>query len=449
MSDMNVTPQAIEAEQAVIGALLRDNGAVDWMGDLRPGHFLRHEHRTIFTEVLKQISAGASCDVISVGVALGDKIPDCLGYLNAMAQSMPSAVNIGRHADLVRDRALMRALLAATSEMSELAFKPNGRSAAEVLDFAQGKLAVLAEKRAVQEPELAMSAMLTHIGVIERRVDGDYDGIPTGFESLDERLTGGPNRGALVILGARPSMGKTALALNIATNVARDRTVLVLSLEMPKGELLDRAVSALGSVPLSSILRGDMQPREWDGFSAAQGKLQDMKLVLDDQPGLTLLDVRGKARAVKRKHGLDLLVIDYLQLMQGTNPNDSRNQQLEEISRGLKVLAKELGIVVLALSQLTRNAANKARPQLSDLRDSGAIEQDADIVMFVHRDEVDNPQTHLKGVADVFIAKNRQGRIDDVMLEYEGMYTRFHDTNRERPAAPAPAHSRRGLAKEL
>jgi replicative DNA helicase len=160
------------------------------------------------------------------------------------------------------------------------------------------------------------------------------------------------------------------------------------------------------------------------------------------------MDVRGKARAVKRKYGLDLLVVDYLQLMTGANPGDSRNQQLEEISRGLKALAKDLGIVVLALSQLSRNAANKARPQLSDLRDSGAIEQDADIVMFVHRDEVDNPQTHLRGVADIFVAKNRQGRVDDVMLEYEGMYTRFASTSRERPSAPA-MNTRRGLAREL
>jgi replicative DNA helicase len=290
--------------------------------------------------------------------------------------------------------------------------------------------------------------MIAHIATIDSRTEGKGSGIPTGFSNIDQLLTGGPNRGALVILGARPSMGKTALSLNIATNVARDHTVLVLSMEMVKAELLDRAIASLGKVPLSAIIRGELTAQEWDGFTAANAKLNDMNLFLDDQPALTLLDVRGKARAVKRKHGLDLLVVDYLQLMAGANPGDSRNQQLEEISRGLKALAKDLGIVVLALSQLSRNAANKSRPQLSDLRDSGAIEQDADAVLFVHRDEVDNPQTHLRGFADVFVAKNRQGRVDDVLLAYEGTYTQFSDTTRARPEAPTP-HRRKGLAEHL
>jgi len=448
MTVQTAIPSAIEAEQAVIGALMRDNSAVDWIGDLRPCHFYRQEHKAIFTEVMKQITSGTDCDVISVSVAMGERLPDGLTYLNAMAQSTPSAANIGRHADLVRDRALMRALLASTSEMSALAVNPNGMTAAEVLDAAQARLAVLAERRSVQEPERASAAMMVHIAAIECRTEGKSNGIPTGLSAIDELLTGGPNRGALVILGARPSMGKTALSLNIAANTARDHSVLVLSMEMTKAELLDRAISFLGRVPLSSVIRGEMTTQEWDGFAAANAKLADMNLFLDDQPALTLLDVRGKARAVKRKHGLDLLVVDYLQLMAGANPGDSRNQQLEEISRGLKALAKDLGIVVLALSQLSRNAANKARPQLSDLRDSGAIEQDADIVMFVHRDEVDNPQTHMRGFADVFLAKNRQGRVDDVLLAYEGEFTQFRDTTRTRPCPPEP-HRRKGLAEHL
>lgn len=448
MNDQNATPQAVEAEQSVIGALLRDNGAIDRMGDLRPAHFYRHDHRTIFAEILRQIAAGIQCDVISAGLALASTVPECMGYLNSMAQSTPSAANIGRYADLVRDRALRRGLLAATSEMNELAFNPGGRTAAEVLDTAQAQLASLAETRAISEPERANLAMIAHIDVLDSRVDRKYNGIPTGFSGIDDLLTGGPNRGALVILGARPSMGKTALSLNIATNVARDHSVLFLSQEMQKGELLDRAIASLGHVPLTAVIRGEMDQTQWNGFTAANARLQDMDLFLDDQPALTLLDVRSKARAIKRKHGLDLLVLDYLQLMSGANGGDSRNQQIEEISRGLKALAKELNIVVLALSQLSRNAANKSRPQLSDLRDSGAIEQDADIVVFVHRDEVDNPQTHLKGFADVFVAKNRQGRIDDVLLEYEGAYTRFRDCGRDKPATPVQ-RPRKGLAAAL
>jgi replicative DNA helicase len=448
MNDLMETPQAVEAEQSVIGALLRDNGAVDRMGDLRPAHFFRNDHRIIFTEVLRQIAAGIQCDVISAGVALTQTVPDSMAYLNSLQQSTPSAANIGRYADLVRDRALRRGLLAATSEMNELAFNPNGRSAAEVLDAAQAQLASLAETRSVQEPERASQAMIAHIDVMDGRMERKYTGIATGFSDIDELLTGGPNRGALVILGARPSMGKTALSLNIATNVARDHSVLFLSQEMQKSELLDRAIASLGHVPLTAVIRGELDQIQWNGFTSANLKLQDMNLFLDDQPALTLLDVRSKARAIKRKHGLDLVVLDYLQLMSGASATDNRNQQIEEISRGLKALAKELNIVVLALSQLSRNAANKSRPQLSDLRDSGAIEQDADIVMFVHRDEVDNPQTHLRGVADVFVAKNRQGRIDDVMLEYEGMYTLFGNGTRARPAPPI-THNRKGLASAL
>lgn len=447
MNYETAAPAAIEAEQSVIGALLRDNDSVDRMGALNAAQFFRQDHREIFTEILRQIIAGKGCDVITVGMAL-PHVSDAMRYLNDMAQATPSAANIGRHADMVRDRALRRGLLAATSEMNELAFNPGARTAAQVLDVAQASLSALAETRAAREPIRASEAMTAHIDVIDGRTDRKFSGIPTGFDDIDAILTGGPNRGALVILGARPSMGKTALALNMALSVARDYSVLFCSMEMQNGELLDRCIAALGRIPLGNVIRADMNEMEWRGFTAATVKINEMNLFLDEQPALTLLDIRGKARLTKRKHGLDMLVVDYLQLMAGEG--DSRNQQIEEISRGLKALAKELNIVVLALSQLSRNAANKARPQLSDLRDSGAIEQDADIVMFVHRDEVDNPNTQLRGFADVFIAKNRQGRIDDVLLEYEGMYTQFRSTKRPRPQQEAPKRDfRKGLAAAL
>jgi replicative DNA helicase len=316
--------------------------------------------------------------------------------------------------------------------MSASVLKPGRRPARELLDAAQSALSTLAESRTAREPIPVRDAMAAHIDVIDGRVDRKYTGIATGFRDIDTLLTGGPNRGALVILGARPSMGKTALALNIATNVAQDYSVLFLSQEMMNGELLDRTLASLGRIPLGSVIRGDMTPADWSNFTAANVQLGALNLHLDDQPALSLLDVRSKARQTKRKYGLDMVVIDYLQLMSGEGTN--RNQQIEEISRGLKAMAKELDIVVLVLSQLSRNAANKSRPQLSDLRDSGAIEQDADIVLFVHRDEVDNPQSHLRGFADVFIAKNRQGRIDDVLLRYEGQFTQFADHNGSRPA---------------
>jgi replicative DNA helicase len=445
MIEQPAVPAAIEAEQSILGALLRHSGAVDLIGDLRATHFFRQDHRDIFLEIMRQITTGESCDVISVGSAL-PKIDDCMRYLNDMAQSCPSPATTGRHADVVRDRALRRGLLVVSSDLTGMAYNPGGRGASEILEAAHSALATLGESRSVREPERASDAMIAHCKVLDGRAAREYTGIPTGFTDIDAILTGGPGRGNLVILGARPSMGKTALALNIALHAARKCSALILSMEMSKGELLDRSLAVLGRIPLGAVIRGDMDERDWSNFTQASIEMNSLDLHLDDQPALTLLDVRSKARLVKRKHGLDLLVVDYLQLMSG--PGDNRNQQIEEISRGLKALAKELDIVVLALSQLTRNAANKSRPQLSDLRDSGAIEQDADIVIFVHRDEVDNPQSHMRGLADVFIAKNRQGRIDDVLLAYQGQFTRFADATGPRPVAPRQFEAK-GLAKHL
>ena len=446
VNDQIDTPHNIEAEQSVLGALLLDNDAVDRMGDVRVEHFYRQDHRAIFTEIRTQIGAGTGCDVISVFDAIREKVVDCLQYLNSLAQNTPSSANISRYAEMVRDSALRRGLIAATWEMADMAANPKGKSATQVLDFAQGTVAALAETRTTKEPIRASDALVSHVDIIEGRMDRKFSGISTGLDDLDAILLGGPNRGALVILGARPSMGKSALAENIAIHAAQDHGVLFLSQEMSTGELIDRALASIGRISLSAIISGEMDNEDWTKFSAASAKVKDLNLHFDDQPALTLLDVRAKARLIKRKHGLDLVVVDYLQLMSGDG--DNRNQQIEEISRGLKALAKELNVVVLALSQLSRAAANKSRPQLSDLRDSGAIEQDADIVIFLHRDEVDNPSTHMRGMADLFVAKNRQGRIDDVLIEYEGMYTRFCTTRRERPAAPAQSY-KRGLAAAL
>jgi replicative DNA helicase len=275
-------------------------------------------------------------------------------------------------------------------------------------------------------------------------------GIATGFDALDRVLGGGPSRGNLVIVAGRPSMGKTALAVNIACNVARTHQAMVLSMEMQNGELLDRVLATIGSIPLARLRDGQLSADQWARFVEASARVNELGLHLDDQQALSLLEVRAKARQVKRRRGLDLLVVDYLQLMSGDGSNrDNRNAQIEAISRGLKALAKELDCPVLALSQLNRNGA-KERPQLTDLRDSGAIEQDADIVVFVHRDEVINPHSHLKGFADLLVAKNRQGAIDDVLLEYEGPYTRFINQTRHRPPDPkAEPRGRKGLAAAL
>lgn len=438
---------SVEAEQSVLGSLLLDNSALDRISWIKPEHFSQQGHRTIFVAIKNLITAGESADVITVHEALTD--PALIGglpYLNDLNINTPSAANIQHYANILLDKALRRALISETGKIAEMAVHSTKTPASQLLDHAQAAICRLAETRVEKEPVKASVAMVSHIDVMNDRTERKVFGIPTGFEDIDDLLSGGMNRGNMVIIGARPSMGKTALALNISTNQARDYSVLFLSQEMSTGELLDRVPAALGGIPLGNIVRGDLQEDQWSRYTSALAKLNDLNLYIDDQGGLTLLDVRAKARAVKRKHGLDIMVVDYLQLMSGDG--DNRNQQIEEISRGLKALAKELNIVVIALSQLSRNAANKSRPQLSDLRDSGAIEQDADIVIFIHREEVDRPETHMRGFADVFIAKNRQGRIDDVLLRYAGDYTRFESTSQNRPQPPKTAR-KRGLAEHL
>lgn len=441
---------AVEAEQSVLGALLRDNHAVDLMGALEPAHFYRADHRQVFAEVLRQIKLNQRCDVVTVGLALPD-LAEGMAYLNAIAQSTPSAANIAYYADIVCDRAIRRSALAVLDDYAQLLRYPGMRHARDVLDGLQSKLGTLSEGQATKEPVRVAEAMVGYLERYNQRVDGGSRGTPTGFADIDDLLSGGPRDGALVVVAGRPSMGKTALALNIADNVAQaGYPTLVLSQEMMNDDLLDREIAQVGDIHLGKVVKAQMDQLEWHRFTGVVEKLNGVPLWLDDSEALTLLQVRAKARQHKRKHGLKLLVIDYLQLMSGDgDPKKNRNTQIEEISRGLKSLAKELGIVIMALSQLSRNGANKSRPQLSDLRDSGAIEQDADIVIFVHRDEVDNPQTHLKGFADVFVAKNRQGPVDDVLLEYQGQFTRFITTRRQRPNDPDTRQQRRGAARNL
>lgn len=424
---------AMEAEQAVIGALLRFNDSIDDIGELMPQHFYRADHRVIFREVLHQIQEKQRCDVVTVGLALAD-LPDIMPYLNALTQAMPSAATIGRHAELVCDRALRRALMAAMDELTGLVHAAGPSTAAELLDLAQGKLASLAETRSEAEPVRVCDAMIPYIAKFDERTDGVSAGMGTSFLDLDALLCGGPRDGKLVILAARPSMGKTAFALNIATHVAEGgQPVAVFSMEMENEDLLDREIAQIGRIPLGDVIQGQLSEVDWRRFAEANTTLANLPMFLDDTPALSLRQLRSRARRLKRKHGLKLIVVDYLQLMSGDgDPKKNRNQQIEEISRGLKALAKELKCVVLALSQLNRNG-DKARPQLSDLRDSGAIEQDADVVIFLHREEVQNPHSPQRGFADLFVAKNRQGKVDDVLLEYQGMYTLFVGTNRPRP----------------
>jgi replicative DNA helicase len=430
-NEIKEMPHSIESEQSVIGALLIDNDAIDRIADLREEHFYLSDHAAIFGEIMRQLSAGKSCDLISVSVVLGEKIKDCLQYINSIILNTPSSASIGRYSAIVRDKATKRALVLLGKNMSEEAFSLSQDSSA-LIDDASSKLEKLAEQRIRNDPVRASDDLVEHIDQIEKRMDGIVKSIPTGFDAIDKKMNGGFRRGELIVVAARPKIGKTSFSLNVACNMANDYSVLFLSMEMPKSQLHDRNIAALGGIPLPNLLQPHgMRDQDWNGLTAAIQKIQKMNLYIDDQGGMRLFDVRMKAKFVKRRHGLDVLVIDYLQLMDG--PGDNRNSQIETITRGLKALAKELDVVIILLSQLNRELEKRPnkRPMPSDLRDSGAIEQDADAVIFLYRDEVYNKDSRDIGIAEIDIALCRQGQPGVVALQYEGIYTRFSNMNRE------------------
>lgn len=444
-------PHSVEAEQSVLGALLRDNDAVDRLGDLRAEHFYLADHVVIFNECMRQIVAGKACDVISVMDALNGKVTDAGSYLNSIAQNTPSSANVGRYAAIVRDKAVKRALIGFGRDVADAAANSPEESAA-MLDHASSRLEQLAEARIRAEPVRASADLAKHVGELEERMSGGVKAISTGYPAVDAKLNGGLRRGELVVLAARPKMGKTGFALNVACNAAEDYAVLVLSMEMPRVQLHDRNIASIGQIPLPHLLQPSMMTdQDWSNLTHAVVKIERMNLFLDDQGALRLLDVRMKAKGMKRRHGLDLLVIDYLQLMEGDG--DNRNAQIEGITRGLKALAKELDIAIVLLSQLNRKLEERPnkRPMPSDLRDSGAIEQDADAVIFLYRDEVYNPDTRDIGVCEVDVALCRQGAPGRVALAYIGEQTRFESLAQGwAPRKPEDERrGRRGLAAHL
>lgn len=449
--ELKAPPHSIEAEQSVIGALLRDNDAVDRLGDLRAEHFYRGEHQVIFGELMRTLAAGRSCDVISLMVALEGKIEEVGKYLNEMAQTTPSAANVGRYAAIVRDKAIKRGLINFGRDVEDLAFNsPDDASA--LVDTASSRLEKLAQSRITVEPVRASTEMAAHIGLLQERESGGVRGISTGYPALDSRLSGGLRPGCLYVVAGRPKMGKTAFVLNIANNVAENHPVLILSLEMTKSEIHDRNLASLGRIPLQHVLEPRyMTDQDWNGLTAAAMKIEQLNLYLDEQGGLRLLDVRMKAKGVKRRHGLDLLVVDYLQLMDGDG--DNRNAQIEGITRGLKSLAKEMACPVVILSQLNRKLEERPdkRPRPSDLRDSGSIEQDADAVIFLYRDEVYNPDTREVGICEIDIALSRQGAPGRVALGFVAEQVRFESLAHAWGGPPKhePKRVGRGLAAAL
>lgn len=422
-------PHSIDAEQSVLGGLLIDNNSIERMGDLEESAFYTESHRLIYRAIRKQAAAGKSWDVITVAEMLESvKRLDAAGglsYLGSLAQNVPSSANIRRYAEIVREHAVRREIMAAAAEMSELVSAKGDIAGA--MDKAQSRLLAITEGQKTDEPKHIAEIVREHLNTLDKRLEGSTKGIPTGLNDLDAILNGGWHRGQVVVMAARPSMGKTAFSLHNATHAAQaGYGVLYLSMEMKDSELADRAIAALGRINLGSILTGDMNHDEWDGVTRAVGKVQEIALHILDKSGLNFYQVATTSRRHKRKHGLDVLVVDYLQLMSGAD-DEKRHAQIEEITRNLKSLAKELDVAVILLSQLSRKTEESRRPKLSHLRDSGSIEQDADVVLFIHREEVDNQETQWKNYADIHIAKNRQGALGRVGATYIGHQVRFEN----------------------
>lgn len=438
-------PRAIEAEQSIIGGLCLDNNAIDRIGALEANAFFNAENRKIYAAIVGLIQRQEPADLVTVTTA---DPSISLAYLNEIIVNTPSSANIAHHADLVREKALMRGVLEATSRIQEIVHQP-GKKAAEILDAAQSELSALADTTTSKEPAPINEAMARYLELLDDRMHGRAAdlGMPTGLSDLDSILNGGLRRGALITLGARPGMGKSAIAETIACNMAQDYSVLFLSMEMPESEVTERAIANWGKVSSTKLATAkELTDEDWRRTTNAALIAQRSQLFIDDQPGLTLLEVTLKARQVKRKHGLDVLIVDYLQLMSGGE--EKRYQQIETITKGLKILAKSLNIAVLALSQFSRDIEKRPnpRPKSSDFRDSGSIEQDSDVLLGLYRESVDKPEiADLQGWAQLYVMKNRQGRPGEINLSYLGDYMRFENFTGVRPEAPQEQRRSRGF----
>jgi replicative DNA helicase len=440
IAQLRIPPHSLEAESSVLGGLLLDNHAWENIGDLlKEDDFYRYEHRLIYGAIATLINGSKPADVITVFEALQRKAKaeeaGSLPYLNSLAQFVPSASNIRRYAEIVRERSILRQLVSASDEISTRAFNTQGLEVAKVLDEAEQKIFKIGEESSrMKQGFIKMDSLVVDLMDKVQELSenpNDVTGVPTGFYDLD-RMTSGLQAGDLVVLAARPSMGKTSLAINIAEHVALNEglPVAVFSMEMGAAQLAVRIVGSIGRIDQSRLRTGQLSQDEWPRFAEAIDQLKDIPLHIDESSGLTPSELRANARRLARREGkLGLIVVDYLQLMSGSSGGREENRatELGEISRGLKMLAKELQCPVIALSQLSRGVESRTdkRPMMSDLRESGAIEQDADIIMFIYRDDYYNKDSKDPGVAEVIIAKQRNGPTGTVKLSFLKPLTRF------------------------
>jgi replicative DNA helicase len=437
---LRVPPHSIEAEQSVLGGLLLDNAAFERLTDLLgEGDFYRHDHRLIWQHIARLINLSRPADVITVNESLtsAGKADDAggLSYLNALAHNTPSAANIRRYAEIVRERSMLRKLVAVADDIAATALNPQGKEARQLLDEAESRVFKIAQEGArssqgFHEIQPLLAQVVERIDELyHREGDSDVTGIPTGFVDLD-RMTSGLQPGDLVIVAGRPSMGKTSFSMNMAEHVAIEQglPVAVFSMEMGAVQLAMRMLGSVGMLDQHRMRTGKLLTDDWPRVTHAVQRMQNAQVYIDETPGLTVVDLRARARRLARQCGrLGLIVIDYIQLMSASGGGENRATEISEISRALKGLAKELECPVVCLSQLNRSLEQRPnkRPVMSDLRESGAIEQDADVILFIYRDEVYNPDSPDKGTAEIIIGKQRNGPIGTVRLTFQGESTKF------------------------
>jgi len=440
LESLKVPPHSIEAEQSVLGGLLLDNSAWDRIADfISEADFYRFDHRLIFQNIAKLISATKPADVITVFEMLqvAGKAEEVggLAYLNSLAQNTPSAANIRRYAEIVRERAVLRKLVTVADDIASSAFAPQGREVRELLDAAESKVFAIAEEgsrgqKGFQEIQPLLTQVVERIDELYHRDSTtDVTGVPTGFIDLD-KMTSGMQAGDLIIVAGRPSMGKTAFSLNIGEHVAVEQglPVAVFSMEMAGTQLAMRMLGSVGRLDQHRLRTGRLLDEDWPRLTHAIQRMNDAQLFIDETPALNPMELRARSRRLARQCGqLGLIIIDYLQLMSGSGGGENRATEISEISRSLKGLAKELNCPVIALSQLNRSLEQRPnkRPVMSDLRESGAIEQDADVILFIYRDEVYNQDSQDKGTAEIIIGKQRNGPIGTVRLTFLGQFTKF------------------------
>ncbi|MDB5814459.1 MAG: dnaB [Rhodocyclales bacterium] len=443
MPVLRMPPHSIEAEQSLLGGLMMDNAAWDRVADvLREADFYRGEHRTIFRHIALLIERGLTADILTVSESLerkGEAQHECgLAYLSEMANNTPSTANIRQYANIVRERAIQRHLIQVGDEIAGGAFEKNGRDIGTMLDEAESKILAIRDDGRRKASDI--QAIQPVLGRVVERIQELYSrgetngltGVSTGLIDVDQ-LTFGLQPTDMIIVAGRPGMGKTAFALRIAESVAlkANEPALIFSMEMPADQLSQRFISSVGDIPLHNVRSGNLQEQEWQQMTYALGKLHEAPIYIDETGGLNPTTLRARARRLYRQCGgkLGVIVVDYLQLMTTTRDGENRATELSEISRAIKNLAKELQVPIVALSQLNRGleARQNKRPMPSDLRESGALEQDADLIFFVYRDEVYNPDTTDKGTAEIILAKHRNGETGMRRVAWKGRTASFHD----------------------